>query len=67
MKRIIPFILCLLFTLTALGQGDQASPVIMRSHLKIYVVVAVLLIIFSGIVVYLLSLDRRLKKLENEN
>lgn len=67
MKRIIPFILCLLYTLSTIAQGEQASPGIMRSHLKIYVVVAVLLIIFSGIVVYLLLLDRRLKKLENEN
>ncbi|MHC1708364.1 MAG: CcmD family protein [Bacteroidales bacterium] len=34
---------------------------------KIFVVVAVLLVIFAGIVVYLVSMERRLRKLEKEN
>ena len=33
---------------------------------KIYVVIAVLLLIFLGIVVYLISLDRKIGKLEKE-
>ena len=36
----------------------------MRSNGKIYVVVAVIVIIFTGLLVYLLSIDSRLKKLE---
>lgn len=38
----------------------------MRSIGKIYVVVAVILAIFAGIVVFLIYLDRKLTKLENQ-
>lgn len=33
---------------------------------KIYVVIAVLLVIFAGIIAYLVHLDRKLKKLEEK-
>ncbi|NUM31373.1 MAG: CcmD family protein [Bacteroidetes bacterium] len=33
---------------------------------KIYVVVAVILIIFTGIIIFLISIDRRLTKTEKE-
>ena len=38
----------------------------MRSTGKIYVVVAVIVAIFVGIVIYLVSLDRKITKLENQ-
>lgn len=38
----------------------------MRSNGKIYVVVAVLVTILIGIVLYLVRLDRRIKKLEDD-
>lgn len=38
----------------------------MRASGKIYVVVAVLVIIFIGIVVYLVIIDRKVAKLEKE-
>lgn len=38
----------------------------MRSEGKIYVVVAVLLTILIGLIVYLVSIDRKLKRLEKE-
>lgn len=38
----------------------------MRSNGKIYVVVAVLVTIFTGIVLYLIRIDRKLTKLEKE-
>jgi len=44
------------------NEPDMAD--IMRSNGKIYVVVAVLTVIFLGIVVFLISLDRKLNKLE---
>lgn len=51
-----------------LSAQDMAKvPSLMESNLKMYVVVAVLLIIFTGIILFLLSLDRRLKKLEETN
>ena len=38
----------------------------LRSSGKIYVVVAVITIIFIGLAIYLFSIDRRLKKIEKE-
>jgi protein-S-isoprenylcysteine O-methyltransferase Ste14 len=57
--------LALLLTTTVSAQNTHTD--MMRSDLKIYVVVAVLLLIFVGIIVYLLGMDRRLSKLENDN
>ena len=59
--------LSLFMSIAASAQGVQSAPGLMRSHLKMYVVVAVLLIIFAGITLFLLSLERRLKKLENNS
>ncbi len=39
----------------------------MRSNGKIYVVVAVLLIVLAGLFVYLISLDRKLNRLEKND
>ena len=39
---------------------------VMRSSGKIYVVVATMAIIFTGLAIYLFSIDRRLKKIEKE-
>jgi CcmD family protein len=38
----------------------------MRSSGKIYVVIAIIVIIFIGLAIYLFSIDRRLKKIEKE-
>ena len=38
----------------------------MRSNGKIYVVVACVVVIVSGIYIYLINLDRKIKKLENK-
>jgi len=38
----------------------------LRSEGKIYVVIAVMLVIFSAVAVYLFILDRKVKKLEND-
>ena len=39
----------------------------MRSSGKIYVVVAVLMVILAGLFFYLLQLDRKIKRLEKDN
>ena len=67
MRKSFPFFLLFLSSLSAAAQGDHLSSGFMRSDLKIYVVVAVLTIIFLGIIVFLFSLERRLKKLEETN
>lgn len=57
-------LLALLLPTAVLAQGvDMAET--MRSEGKIYVVVGVIAIIFIGLVVYLISLDRRISKIEN--
>ena len=48
---------------TLLAQTDADF---MRSMGKMYVVVAVIVAIFIGIVIYLVSLDRKITKLENQ-
>jgi hypothetical protein len=65
MKKIIPFLLSVLASFSLSAQGEQASSGFMRSELKIYVVVAVLVLIFLGIIIYLFGMERRLKKLED--
>ena len=63
MKKIILFVLFLHLSLCqiwAYGSGD-----FMRETGKINVVAGVLLLIFAGIVLYLVRLDRKLTKLEH--
>jgi len=38
----------------------------METANKIYVVVAVLMVIFTGLITFLITIDRRLKKMEKE-
>ena len=64
-------ILCLsllfihLFVLAQDGKPEMADA--MRSNGKIYVVVAVIVAIFAGIIIYLVRLDRKLTKLEKNH
>ena len=52
------------FSTTTLMAQQEAD--FMRSMGKMYVVVAVIAILFIGMVLYLYSLDRKLTKLENQ-
>jgi hypothetical protein len=49
-------------------QAQVAKPVemadTMRSNGKIYVVVAVILTLFAGLIIYLVSLDKKISRLE---
>jgi CcmD family protein len=59
-----------LFTLLLVSIAVKAESVemaeTMRSDGKIYVVIAVLAIILLGLIVYLITIDRKLGKLEKE-
>lgn len=46
--------------------ADNSSTDFMRSNGKIYVVVVVAAIIITGLFLYLLNLERKIKKLEKE-
>ncbi len=64
MKKILIIILCLMVHLPgafAAGNGD-----FMRETGKIYVVTAVIVAIFLGIVFFLLRLERRLTNIEHQ-
>ena len=59
-----------LLSFPALAQtqnNDSALNDMMKSNEKIYVVVAVVLLIFIGLFWYLIRLDRKITKLEKEN
>jgi hypothetical protein len=62
MKKIFSITLLSLFTVLANAQGAMADT--MRENGKIYVVIAVMLTILAGLVLYLVRLDRRISKLE---
>jgi CcmD family protein len=67
-KKIILSIFAVLVPLMIMAQQAAESEVdmadTMRSNGKIYVVVAVVTIIMTGLIVYLVSLDRKITKLE---
>ena len=73
MKPILIFIsriiLFLFFPLAAFSQTASDAVEMadtMRSNGKIYVVVCVLLIIFAGLSIFLVSIDRKVSRLEKE-
>jgi hypothetical protein len=67
MQKLIKLSLSLAFAL--LGFTVQAQQVEMADRLradgKIYVVVAIILVILTGFILYLVLMDRKIKKLEN--
>lgn len=65
-KKFILFMAFMqLLIINSMSQGVAMADT-MRSNGKIYVVVAVLVVIFVGIVVYLFSIDKKVSKLEKE-
>ena len=65
-KRLTIFFLMLMSIVT---QAQEATPSMgdtFRSEGKIYVVIAVMAIVFLSVIVYLLMMERRLKKLEDQ-
>jgi CcmD family protein len=71
-KGILGFLLIGLmisWSSTVFGQemgGEVEMADLMRSSGKIYVVVAVLTIVFVGIILYLMQIDRKVKQLEKK-
>ncbi|ANH81538.1 CcmD family protein [Niabella ginsenosidivorans] len=61
------FMILLLLSLPGLAMAQSSVDSLMRSDGRIYVVIAVLLIILLGLFFYLFRVERRLKKLEDQN
>lgn len=71
MKRLLLLVVTIVLTaVNSMAQiADDTSVEMaeqMRAEGKIYVVVAVVLIIFIGMILYLVTLDRKISKLEKE-
>lgn len=65
MKHFLISLLSLLLS-SSLSAQDIAMADEMRANGKIYVVVAVVLTILIGLIIYLITIDRKLNKLEKE-
>ncbi|MEN0003233.1 MAG: CcmD family protein [Bacteroidota bacterium] len=66
MKKALTCLFALQFLLISSLSAQSGDADFMRSIGKIYVVVAVIVAIFIGIVLFLVYLDRKLTKLENQ-
>lgn len=65
---LIPALFSILLSSSAMAQPVETEMAdLMRSNGKIYVVVAVLATILAGLILYLISLDRRITKMERES
>lgn len=62
---ILSFVLSLV-TSFSFGQPEVEMADVMRSNGKIYVVVAVAFIVMTGIIIYLISLDRKITSIEKK-
>ena len=63
MKKLASILALLLFTFFANAQDVKMADA-MKENGKIYVVIAVILTILGGLVIYLVRLDRKIAKLE---
>ena len=65
MKKAIITVITLIFCIQNIFAQTEGGD-FMRETGKIYVVVAVIIAMFIGIIIYLISLDRKLTKLEDQ-
>ena len=64
---LLSFLLLTGLFATAQEAGAAEMADALRANGKIYVVVAVILTIFAGIILYLIRLDRKITKLEKQS
>ncbi len=67
--KLIRMVFVVLLTFAGYASPAQAQVEMadtLRSEGKIYVVVAILLVIFIGIIYYLITIDRKVSRLENK-
>lgn len=67
MRKLFLLILSILFSAIELMAQNTNDTSVMASNGKIYVVLAVCLTIFAGIVIYLIRIDRKVSRLEKKN
>ena len=65
-KNFFAAVMAVLLALPAMAQTPVEMADTMRAEGKIYVVVAIILIVLIGLITYLFLLDRKVKKLEDK-
>ena len=63
--KFLTSLFLVLFSISSFAQEIEMADE-MRSNGKIYVVVAVMLVILIGLITYLVSIDKKLNRLEKE-
>ena len=70
MKKVLALLTLLLISVGVFAQNNTAGEIEMADALyadgRIYVVVAVVATIFTGIIVFLINLDRKIAKIEKQ-
>lgn len=67
MKKILSLLITTLFSLAAFANPDNVEMAdTLRASGKIYVVVAVIAVVFIGLFVYLYTIDRKISKIEKD-
>ena len=68
-KKITLLLLTTMISFTSFAQGTEKATMAdqMRSNGRIYVVVAVMLTILIGLLLYIIRIDKKISKLEKEN
>lgn len=68
MKKIVFSLILILSTVQLFAQDNGVEMAdVLRSNGKIYVVVVCIVIVLLGLLAYLFSIDKRLKKIEKQN
>jgi bacteriorhodopsin len=65
-RKIMMLFTLLMTSIISLAQEKVEMADTMRSNGRIYVVVAVILTILAGLILYVIRLDRKISKLERE-
>ena len=65
MKKYLYLFLLMMISVIANAQDAEMADV-MRSNGKIYVIVGIILIVLTGLITYLILLDRKITKLEKK-
>jgi len=65
-RNLFPFLFLLLFSTIAQAQSETSFGNTMRSNGRIYVVIAVVLTILIGLIIYMIRIERKIGKAEKE-
>lgn len=67
-KKITFFVIMLMISVAGIAQDKPVAMAdTMRSEGRIYVVVAVMLTILAGLIIYVARIDRKISRLEKDN